>query len=353
MKKILVFGAFMIVLVLGGVFASAVTETKNLDCGNSICEKYIHVFENAGETDSITLESKPVTIQFISGVAGDDNNNVWNINGVRGSMSEISNNYLNPVNNNFDFFINIGDYSKYDGYDYIGKEVYIKEEHYCPLDCVNDAGTDNRIKEITIHPGWNLLGLGTIDFSDCGFEPEGTICKDDILVEFAYIPLLKKYIDSNTFNKGEGSSQSEIEAVEKSLNSLTSRWVYAKDSVSSKKAAITLFAGQALTPVNLSAGWNFISITSPMIGKSLDGIKGTCGIEKAYGWYDKEKPEGSWLNVLNYIDQGGKHQQIIDYWLGDASSVGYGFVVKVSSDCTFGTESLNSEEVASPPSIPQ
>jgi hypothetical protein len=346
MKRELIL-AIVFLLLVGSI--SALVDTKDMDCGNNVCEKYSHLFETIGETDSVTIEDVALNIKLLT-KSTTDSVAIWDVNGVRGEMSTIWNEYLSPINNVFDYQIHLGDYRKYDVFDYMGDEVYLKEEQYCPLDCIGEVDTDNWNLILPLRSRWNLVHLDKVMFLDCNMAPRGTICKDDVLATFVYVPFLRKYINIDTAHNEYNPEQ--LQKIQNEIMvKVTSAFVYLKESANNKKYAFTFFKGQTneFEPRDLKAGWNFVGITqdmyrgqwNPRSGNegeyfSWDAIKGNCNYEKIYYWNPEKQ---NWNNL-------DPATQIKSYDFDDF--LGLGMIVKVSENCTLSTV----EKISSPPGLP-
>ena len=72
----------------------------------------------------------------------------------------------------------------------------------------------------------------------------------------------------------------------------------------------------------LSTGWNFFPIYEEMIGKKYDDFKGTCIIEKVYGF---EPTTQKWVDMMR--------EEYPDF---STENLGLGLVIKVKNECKFG-----------------
>ncbi len=107
-----------------------------------------------------------------------------------------------------------------------------------------------------------------------------------------------------------------------------SAWVY-----STKKGTIVYeYTVLKLENIELNAGWNFMTMTPEMIGKNFMDLKGTCNIEKAYGWEPVRK---EWNNLLD--------EQLPE------DATGAGFIVKVTNSCKLENTGSSSDV----PQLPQ
>ncbi|MES3032286.1 MAG: hypothetical protein V4699_03550 [Patescibacteria group bacterium] len=89
--------------------------------------------------------------------------------------------------------------------------------------------------------------------------------------------------------------------------------------------------------VNIQSGWNFLSVTPEYIGKTLNQLKGSCNFMKIYS-YSRDGGRSSWVDMLNDTNFFNNEKF-------DESSVGAGFVIKVTNSCKMGT-------TASVPTVP-
>lgn len=108
-------------------------------------------------------------------------------------------------------------------------------------------------------------------------------------------------------------------------------WVYAKESGEFVHFAPNV---KPLSQIQLDNGWNFLGINPEMVGKELGEIAGGCNIENAYAWGVERQ---TWDLIA--LD-GGQFSNDV---------VGLGMVVKVSSDCTLGS---NGGSTTAPPTLP-
>ncbi len=193
------------------------------------------------------------------------------------------------------------------------------------------ASAQPQTLELKIYKGWNMVSLLVMSGGPEDFEI--TCPLQDLIVLYGYDPLEKSYVkikdvtqlssqdrrdrgifhSSWEFYKGEGKYQNYI-----ARSSVNSGWLY---STKDCKITIPFFPSffTVVTPDKFPAGWNFFTVFSDMVGKSLDDIKGDCVIEKAYIW----NPEAQgWMEL--------GEQKFAETILG------YGFVFKTSNDCLLG-----------------
>ena len=183
-------------------------------------------------------------------------------------------------------------------------------------------------KMTTIFKGWNLIQ----GFADPNFIISGTIKPSNIKAIFAFNPGTKDY--ARIYPNPERTS---VDALPPAILQLPF-WVY------SDKAGQISYKTEKLDAnfkITWPAGWNFISISSDMTGKSLNQIKGTCNYEKIYAYENKEYP-GSWVEI---------ESSTMDKTTFLDNNLGMGLVIKFTSECKLGTVSIG-ETITPPPAIP-
>ena len=190
---------------------------------------------------------------------------------------------------------------------------------------------------IPISAGWNLVYGSFIQY-DNSISSDSEIKKKDIKAVYYYSRKDSKYLQvypseqefanyARTVRVNEDSK--EIDYVMQSPY-----WVYSSKSGILKYNLKAIYMDDnsvALTRTSLplSAGWNFITLSSQFNSKTISDFKGDCQIDKVYGfdsdWQDWSKVE--------FRDE----------------NVGLGMVVKVKNDCTLN---VNSGNIVVPPSVP-
>ena len=181
---------------------------------------------------------------------------------------------------------------------------------------------------IKIHKGWNLI----YGFSDPEQLDGQALSKSSIKAVYAFIPTIQEY--ARVFPNPEYDKMGMMDEDEKLFQ--TAFWVY-----SEKEADTEYWLYYLPTPINekkLYKGWNFVGMLPDMAGKSLKDVKGSCIIERAYGWDYDSTSKGYW----NYL---------MDEKL-PSEAIGMGFVVKVANDCRFGDSGNVDSGVIPPPSLP-
>ncbi len=193
--------------------------------------------------------------------------------------------------------------------------------------------TENEKKyeiSLDISEGWSIVS---------GIYPPQSLSQNseikigDIKAVWFYSPIEKKYIEIYPNLDEIGLEDYDDEYVFSS-----SMWIYSEKAGTLHYDSIVYSDFPTLATTQLFAGWNFITITSEMIGKSLWESKGTCNIEKAYAW-DNEGDRQRWDNV-------GLYDRI-----NSQEVAGLGIVIKVTDDCTLGVSSSSSDGTT-PPGLP-
>lgn len=183
-------------------------------------------------------------------------------------------------------------------------------------------------KSINLIQGWNLIQ----GFADTSFIVGGTQgtanSQSYIKAIFVFNPINKEYV--RIYPNPERSS---VEALGPSILQLPF-WVY-----SSKGGESMSYQTQKLETFGMTwpTGWNFISISNEMVGKSIFDVKGNCNIEKAYLWMSTQEWSFNLIEDTTAPD------------LFSSSDVGKGLIIKVSSECKLG---LTQTQITPPPAIP-
>lgn len=185
---------------------------------------------------------------------------------------------------------------------------------------------------IQINPGWNLISIGAHENVKDYFPEidQADICQfNNFKANYFYDSLTKEYLSEENIPEGYFS---ETEYRFKSI--LGSYWIY-----SGKKCFLILDSNikDDKKFLDLAEGWNFLSITPSMAGKSLNQIKGNCQIIGGiYSWNSENK---KWEEETDFSKEIG------------VRAIGQTFIMKVQEDCKLNFEnSLGGEEV---PSLPQ
>ena len=183
--------------------------------------------------------------------------------------------------------------------------------------------------DVPIYKGWNLV-YGFL--SPEQLEGQG-FASSHIKAVYGFIPQNQEYLRlyPNPVEK------------EKAINQLSQQafWVYSDETVSGELNGISHATEYWLynTPATinqreLSAGWNFFANTPEVFGESFNEIKGTCNIEKSYGW---DPTTQQWVNFP--LDED---------FIKEAPNLG--FVIKVSNTCKLGVSEGTASSI---PNLPQ
>jgi len=198
-------------------------------------------------------------------------------------------------------------------------------------------------QEVTLKEGWNLVSVYTL--SNYLFILDTELSKYDkdnledlqIKAIFFYDFFEKSYIMSYPQNEVDKilifKERVNSNFDNYGLHANSALWVY-----SDKRQVISFRTTDGplmVEDVKMKLGWNFLTITPDMKGKTINQIKGNCDIEKLYSY---ETSVQKWSNNLAY-------DNFMDEELTD-DSIWSGIVIKLNSDCSFGGDSVN------PPQIP-
>ncbi len=179
----------------------------------------------------------------------------------------------------------------------------------------------------TINKGWNLVYAFIEPGQIQGIE------LSNIKAIYGFMPTTQEYVrfypnpEMDKINRMDGDQFRN-----------TAFWVYS-DAETGKEFngiynAVEYWIAEEPIPYNerqIYKGWNFIGITSDMIPKSFEEIKGNCDIERSHIWISSEK---EWADFPEMFYP---------------SMIGKGFIIKVTSDCKLGTSGSSN---INPPQIP-
>lgn len=188
----------------------------------------------------------------------------------------------------------------------------------------------------TLEEGWNLVSFDILNsLGDRNLSDEvlsgGAI--------FGLNPKDKKYYG------GEGS----MPEVEKGLSQIVPALPYGDESIISQgfwlytqkvynldinfDTVVQVEEKFDTTSYHLIKGWNLVGVTKLMTNRSLDDIKGSCGIQS---WYGFENAEGGWLKG----SENDMKQKL-------TTSLGRAYAIKVENDCAFNFKGASAQ-----PNIP-
>jgi hypothetical protein len=191
---------------------------------------------------------------------------------------------------------------------------------------------------VKLMEGWNLVNF-VAEYDRGVFERLGA------RAAYSFDPYKQEYIQLYPNYEG-GKYQDYLEyvipekgaSIESHASLLhSSIWVYMDEEKDFENNPVKniISDGNEINSIKLTKGWNFLSINSEMIGKPLGNIEGNCNIEKIFHWEPRSQ---SFVNAQEEFNQLTRYEE----------NIGYGFIVKVSSDCNLETQ----EATTSPPTIP-
>ena len=190
-----------------------------------------------------------------------------------------------------------------------------------------DGDEDNIVYTASAFQGWNIMNGGLYTLSQ--ITEESDIQPEDISAIFYYSPSKKAYIRIHpNLEDAKFQSEEDYYGPDRSLMYSSAVWVYVKRDGMIQYRTDDIIS---MTKRDLTSGWNFVSVTQNALGSSLNELKGTCNIQKAY-YYFKE---------YNQLDLNMKLPN-------DMAS--HGLLIKVSDDCSFSLS--NSNGGVAPPQIP-
>lgn len=177
-----------------------------------------------------------------------------------------------------------------------------------------------------IYKGWNLIYGFTIPEQLQSFD------KSHIKAIYVFMPMTQEYVRFYP-----NPEEQKLEKIISSLGndefnpSITALWVYSdatvEGSLNGIPHATEYWIERQPLPYNtnpLYKGWNFIAITTDMLEKSINQIKGDCNIERVYYWSPADQ---DWTDFMPHLE----YQKIQN------GQIGQGFVFRVSNNCKLGT----------------
>lgn len=192
--------------------------------------------------------------------------------------------------------------------------------------------------ELNLEKGWNLIAYG----ENFPYYMSKDYVKEDLpiyqkIVDYTNIPgidrkkadapLFVYFYNPQTKQYAEIFPENPLGIGVTYQNS--AMWVYVRESTRVKYFAPNI---PKLSDTKLVSGWNFVGMVPEMVEKSLDELKGSCTIEKAYGWDYNSQREGYWNDILD--------EKL------PSEAVGMGFIIKVVNNCELGVS------VGAMPNIP-
>ena len=184
---------------------------------------------------------------------------------------------------------------------------------------------DNIVYTASAFQGWNILNGGLYTLSQ--ITSESDIKTEDISAIFYYSPSKREYIRIHpNLEDSKFQSEEDYYGSDRSLMYSSAVWVYIKRDGMIQYRTDDL---HSITKRSLTSGWNFVSVTQKGLGNSLNDLKGSCDIQKAY-YYFKEYKQ---------LDLSMKLPS-------DMAS--HGLLIKVTNNCQFNGAGSS----VTPPQIP-
>ncbi|MBI2580256.1 hypothetical protein HYV85_00420 [Candidatus Woesearchaeota archaeon] len=233
-------------------------------------------------------------------------------------------------------------------------------ENYYNCVCVNGACVEEKSKEeptlppgghgdqvyvAEIKKGWNLVSFALINdvyesesaSSTCSWLKRYSDLTEEYTAKnmFSYDSRNKKYVSLGDLDYLP-STPPDGYLVNTQLNSF---WLRSTEDCTITRDFSSVAAGDAVfdtlryisaNKYKLVKSWNFFTVFPGMEGKTLEDIKGSCEVQKAYAF---DSLSNKWVNLKGVEFSHG--------------SVGYGFVLKVAGECVLGYGS------ESPPPLPE
>lgn len=197
-------------------------------------------------------------------------------------------------------------------------------------------GYDRYIVEVQIEKGWNLILFPGPTFYDSGGKinrilEDSQIYTNNIKAGFFYFPNMNSYGQFYPNDEEFMEYSNKISNLEAASLGISSAWIF-----SDKQGVLKYSRVSIPNEVTLFSGWNFITITQDMAGKSLNNLKNDCTILKSAMW----TPSIQNWDVLSDDE----------FLSGEFSSemAGLGLVIKTQNTCTLKTVS----SVYTPPTLP-
>ena len=190
--------------------------------------------------------------------------------------------------------------------------------------------------EIEMVKGWNLIVASPLYGNNANtITSDSEIKQENIKAIFYYFRHESRYLEiypnSTDMDDYLHNIQGKIDEVFYFVQ--TPIWIY------SNKDGILKYTRNEFPTIDLPAltqGWNFVTISPAMEGKTLSDIKGNCNVTGAYnfGKVNTADSASSWIPVQDNVFS--------------SDVLGQGMVIKVSNDCALGS----SLPVVNPPIPP-
>lgn len=200
-----------------------------------------------------------------------------------------------------------------------------------------------------LHPGWNIVPYGSSVNSLAG-----TDCQTKAV--WFWIPTMKKYFGTSNFDQTPDSTmQNLLEQIEidNQNNYLYAQnaesfagghWIYVENECSIKKNFAS-GSGEGIDGMKLAQGWNFVTISPWMVGKTISSFLGECELLKFNAWDSADQqwviPDNQSMAEVAEKINNGEDEPLQEQMIGMA------FLWRVSQDCELG------ETSAQPPALPE
>jgi len=184
---------------------------------------------------------------------------------------------------------------------------------------------------VYLYEGWNIIaGTNPLD----GIKSDSEIKIDNILATWYYSPIQQKYIQVYP------NPDDDLYLDDDDFVLTNAMWVYS--DTEGELSYSTLEDYPELGSRQIYSGWNFVSITPDMFENNewtIDSIKGTCELEKAYFYFSQENPP-MWADFTD------KTSMTLD-----DDFVGNGIVIRAASNCQLG-KAASASTTPAPPTMP-
>ena len=180
---------------------------------------------------------------------------------------------------------------------------------------LNIDSSGDLVNEVYINKGWNIvMGITGEDILSTS-----EITSENLKAVWYYSPTTSEYLEMHP-NLDSGKFRDT--GLDDDYILTSAMWVY-----SDKEGTLKYNPNDDILIENIDLdknrqlykGYNFVTVTSNMVGETLEEIKGNCIIEKAYWWDNGGQDWVFWDDeALRYNENTGK-----------------GFIVRVSDDCKF------------------
>ncbi len=203
--------------------------------------------------------------------------------------------------------------------------------------------------EVYLEQGWNIVLMPDFNI-ERNILPNSEVKIDNIKAVYVYFPSKKSYFQAYPSYSEIEKILPELSADEKLRVAFGSAWVYSDRSGTFRYHRVDV---PKHNEVELSKGWNFITVTPEFKGKRVREINGDCDIVK-YAFWQFQKWEVFDDKTIKELvaRERGKTDDIEgvngleDVMFGDSDSdVGRGVVLKVEDKCKLGSARINPPEI--------